>query len=86
MGNPVARIGDTSSHGGAITSGSGTVGVEGKPVARVGDSFLCPIHGPTSIVSGSPTWSVEGKAVARSGSACGCGAIIIGGATRTQTD
>ena len=37
MSYPVSKIGDTSDHGGAIITGSGSFEVEGIPVARVGD-------------------------------------------------
>ena len=83
MANAVARKGDTSSHGGAITTGAAKCIVEGQPVARVGDILACPIHGPNPIVTGAAKWSVEGHAVARTGSTTACGATIIGGATKT---
>ena len=84
MANPIARLGDTANHGGAITSAASKTKVEGKFVARVGDTFNCAIHGPTTITTGSPRFNVEGNLVARSGSVCGCGAVIIGGATKTM--
>ena len=85
MGNPVARIGDGSTHGGVIVSSASKTIVEGKLVARVGDRHSCPIpgHGVTDITTGSPQFSAEGALVARSGSLTGCGAVIIGGATKT---
>lgn len=86
MGNPVARLGDTSDHGGAITTSAAITTVEGQLAARVGDILACPLHGPSPIVTGSATVTVEGAALARSGSVCSCGATIIGGATRTTTD
>ena len=85
MANPVARLGDSSSHGGVIiTSASKTI-VEGKLVARVGDSHSCPVpgHGVTPIVTGSPQFTAEGALVARTSSLTGCGALIIGGAQKT---
>lgn len=85
--NPVARIGDGSDHGGVIVS-SGNTPVEGPKVARVGDLHSCPIpfHGVTPILTGSPRYTEGGQKVARSGSVCGCGAIIIGGATKTTCE
>ncbi|WP_083196724.1 PAAR domain-containing protein [Rhizobium sp. AC27/96] len=83
MANPVARFGDTSSHGGSITSSASKTGVEGKLVARVGDTLSCPIHGPNPILTGSPKFTAEGAQVARSGSVTACGAVIVGGATKT---
>ena len=85
MSQPIARRGDGSSHGGIIVSGASRTLCEGKPIARVGDSHVCPIegHGTTPIVSGSPKFIVEGRQVARTGSVTGCGASIIGGAARS---
>jgi uncharacterized Zn-binding protein involved in type VI secretion len=83
MANPIARLGDTSSHGGTITTSAARTKVEGHLVARVGDTLNCPIHGPNAITTGSPKFSVEGALVARSGSVTVCGAVIIGGAAKT---
>jgi uncharacterized Zn-binding protein involved in type VI secretion len=87
MGNAVARLNDTSSHGGTIISAAAKTKVEGQMVARVGDMHSCPIpgHGVTPILTGSPKFKCEGAAVARTGSTTGCGAVIIGGATKTVT-
>jgi uncharacterized Zn-binding protein involved in type VI secretion len=62
--------------------------VEGKLVARKGDFHSCPIplHGVTAIQDGSPRFKCEGAEVARSGSVAGCGAVIIGGATKTTCE
>lgn len=84
MANPIARLGDTSSHGGAITTSAAHTVIEGQLVARVGDTLACPIHGANPIMTGSPKFSIEGKLVARSGSVTACGAVIIGGAAKTS--
>jgi uncharacterized Zn-binding protein involved in type VI secretion len=83
MGNPVARINDTSSHGGLIITSAQNTICEGKLVATVTDILNCPIHGPNPIVTGSPQFITEGQKVARTTSLTQCGAIIIGGATNT---
>ena len=85
MANPVARLGDASSHGGHIITAASRTLVEGKLVARRGDLHLCPLpgHGVTPIVTGSPQFKAEGAEVARTSSVCACGAVIIGGATKT---
>jgi uncharacterized Zn-binding protein involved in type VI secretion len=87
MGNPVARLGDTSSHGGTIITAASKTKVEGQFIARVGDLHSCPVpfHGVTPIISGAAQFTCEGAAVARTGSMTGCGATIIGGATKTVT-
>lgn len=85
MGTAVARLGDSSSHGGTIISSASKMTVEGKLVARVTDLHSCPIpgHGITAIMTGSPRFICEGQQVARTGSVTGCGASIIGGASKT---
>lgn len=75
----VARLGDTSSHGGAIVTASENVLVNGMGVARVGDTLSCPIHGPQPIVEGLLTMLVNGVPVARVGDAAACGAVIASG-------
>ena len=80
MSNPVARLGDTSSHGGTIVSVTTTrTYCNGILVARLGDMHACPIpgHGTTPLVS-SPdsTISAEGHVLATVGSVAGCGAVI----------
>jgi len=88
MGMPVARLADSSSHGGTIISAAAKSKCEGAMIARVGDLHSCPIrgHGITPIETGSPAFKCEGALVARSGSVCGCGAVIIGGALKTVGD
>lgn len=75
----VARVGDATDHGGTIVSGSPDVNANGIPVARVGDSHVCPIHGTNSITSGSPDVNANGIPVARIGDSTECGATIVTG-------
>lgn len=85
MANAVARIDDSSDHGGTIITSRARTFVEGKLVAAVSDLHSCPLpfHSVTPIVTGSAQFTAEGAHVARTGSVCGCGAVIIGGATKT---
>lgn len=80
---PIARLGDTSTHGGSIVTSASRTYAEGQLIARVGDMLACPIHGLNPIVSGSPDHFVEGQSCARTSSTTACGASIIGGASRT---
>ena len=82
----VARLGDTSSHGGSIISSASVTKVNGILVARVGDSHSCPIpgHGVTSILTGSSNFRCEGSITAVVGSVCGCGAVINSGSPDTN--
>lgn len=81
MARPQARLGDTSSHGGTVITGSITTIVNGRPVARMGDLHVCPIpgHGVTPIVSGSLDTATDGRPNARVGDTAGCGAVIVTG-------
>jgi uncharacterized Zn-binding protein involved in type VI secretion len=80
----VARLGDTSDHGGVIITASSTVFADGIKVAAVGDLHSCPIpgHGITAITNGSGRFFAEGDVVAVVGSVCGCGARINTGSAR----
>ncbi len=82
----VARYGDPGSHGGTIVTASETVSCEGKKVARKGDTYACPVHGPNPIVQGSSKQSIEGAEVARIGDKTACGAEIVSGATLTADE
>lgn len=75
----VARMGDSGSHGGTIVTGSDTGTADGQKIARVGDSYACPIHGANPIVTGSGSYSLDDRKVARLGDATACGAVITSG-------
>jgi uncharacterized Zn-binding protein involved in type VI secretion len=81
----VARLGDSSDHGGSIISSATLTKVDGILVARVGDLHSCPLpgHGVTAITSGSNHFTCEGAVVAVVGSVCGCGATISAGSGDT---
>lgn len=76
-----ARLGDMSSHGGTVITGSVTTVVNSRPVARMCDLHVCPIpgHGVTPIVSGSLNTATDGRPNARVGDMAGCGAVIVTG-------
>ncbi len=79
----IARLGDSSSHGGSIITCSAVTKTEGVLTARVGDLHTCPIpgHGVTKIVNGSGNFKTEGKITAVYGSRAGCGAVITPSST-----
>lgn len=79
---PVARIGDSGSHGGSIVSGCATTRSDGPQVARVGDTYACPLHGPNPIAAGSSIMKIEGQRVARIGDPTACGAAITSGSPK----
>jgi uncharacterized Zn-binding protein involved in type VI secretion len=79
----IIRLGDTSTHGGAMVTSARKSMAEGKLICRVGDTLNCPIHGPNPVVEGSPNSLCEGPKVARQGDHTACGAALISGATKT---
>lgn len=82
----IIRIGDTGSHGGSVTTGSPDTFANGLAVARVGDTYSCPIHGANPIATGSPDTTANGQAVARVGDTTTCGATLQGGSSNTEAN
>lgn len=82
----VCRLGDTSDHGGAITSASPDTYCNGIRVARLSDSFACPIHGGQTIVTASGTTFVNLLGVARIGDLISCGATLTSGSPDVWAD
>ncbi|MBB4042015.1 putative Zn-binding protein involved in type VI secretion [Microvirga flocculans] len=82
----IVRKGDTGTHGGQVGTGASRWRCEGAPIARVGDIYLCPEHGPNPIETGSTKWRCEGAPIARHGDVTACGAVLISGAQRWQCD
>jgi uncharacterized Zn-binding protein involved in type VI secretion len=82
MGQPAARVGDTTMHGGTITGpGAPNVMIGGMPAARVGDMHVCPMLNPGvpppphvggPIQLGSMTVKIGGMQAARQGDMCVC--------------
>jgi uncharacterized Zn-binding protein involved in type VI secretion len=79
MSTPTTRIGDLTSHGGVIITGSDNCRADGIPVSRIADLHACPIHGVNVIVTGSPNHRVNSRDTSRIGSLCACGAVVITG-------
>ncbi len=75
----IVRIGDKTTHGGIVLTGSATMKFGGIGVARKGDKVLCPKegHGITTIVEGNPNYLDQGVPVAFHGHKCGCGCTLI---------
>ncbi|MYN02902.1 PAAR domain-containing protein [Pseudoduganella sp. DS3] len=78
MSRPVIRVGDKTSHGGEVLTGSSAFVLDGKGVARLGDTVSCPLHpSETTINSGSETYITDGRPTARDGDTTACGATLI---------
>ena len=82
----ICRLGDTSTHGGAIVTSAAKTYYEDKLAARIGDILNCPIHGPNPIVEGSSKQVVEGSPLARQGDHTACGAALISGCTKSEDE
>lgn len=76
MGQPAARLGDTTSHGTALAPGPGcpTVLIGGQPAWRIAsDTHVCPLvdgvkpHVGGVVASGSTTVLIGGLPAARQG-------------------
>ncbi|MGH8083937.1 MAG: PAAR domain-containing protein [Lysobacter sp.] len=70
-------VGDTTSGGGAVVSGSPFTDIDGQPAARKGDKVICGTHGPTTIATGDPTLIIDGEPQAMHGDGCACGCKLI---------
>lgn len=88
MGQKFVLVGDIGTdHDGfpptPVIAGSGTVIMDGKPVARVGDPLephdkpKHPPH-PRAIAQGSSTILIDGKSAALTGHSVDCGGVVIG--------
>ncbi|WP_246606467.1 PAAR domain-containing protein [Novilysobacter antarcticus] len=71
-------IGDPTSGGGQVITGSPFTDIDGKPVARVTDQATCPTHkGSFPIVDGDTTTLIDGQPVAVHGSGLACGCKVL---------
>ena len=77
MPGPVIRLGDKTTHGGAVIEASMHSDTGGLPIARIGDKTVCPLHGIVPIVTGDASMIVDGMPVARTGDLTACGAMLI---------
>ena len=75
----VACVGDTSTHGGSITTSGqdGTLTVGGLPVAVDGCQFNCPSHGARTVSAVITKTTQNGKLLITQDALVSCGAKII---------
>ena len=75
----IIRVGDATSHGGQVVTGSAVSKVMERAVARQGDECTCPIQGHQNcvIAEGDPTFIVDGKPAAFDGHKTSCGATLL---------
>lgn len=84
----VARLNDTSDHGGTIISASSDVKANGLGVARQGDMHQCPIsgHGTTPLTPITTKTKANGKLIITVGAKAGCGATIVTGSPNVKAE
>jgi uncharacterized Zn-binding protein involved in type VI secretion len=82
----VARLNDTSTHGGQIVTASPDVIVNGRGCARDGDQLDCPIHGRQPITAITSKTFVNGRLVVTVGATAACGATISTGSDNVDWD
>lgn len=84
----VARLGDTSDHGGSIISASSDTNANGRGIARAGDMHSCPIrgHGTTPLTPITTRTFVNGRLVITVGARAGCGAVIVSGSPNDNAE
>lgn len=75
-------VGDKTSHGGFVLTGSSQINIDGKSVARKYDLVSCPAHGLNNISEGDENHCDNGLAIALEGHRCACGAILISAGSR----
>lgn len=75
----VIRLGDSTSHGGAVVSATSRYTIGDIAVARLGDKCTCPMIGHSScvIVEGDSNWTIDGIPVALEGHKTSCGAVLL---------
>ncbi len=89
MGQPAARAGDSTAHGGVIAAGAPTVFIGKMPAARLGDPHVCPMVNPgpvphvgMPIAKGSTGVNICGMPAARVGDMAPCSGppdtIVVG--------
>lgn len=82
----ILRLTDPGSHGGVVCSSASRSWAEGKLIARIGDTYCCPIHGPNPIATGCVRTWAENRLIAFNGSIASCGAVMIATAIRTEVE
>jgi len=93
MALQIIVVGDMTSHGGRVISGSDTHSIGDKPIARLFDLVDCPQkypdgrpHGINKIIEAHPTFTIGGERVALHGHHTECGCTLIGSATASIGD
>jgi len=86
-------VGDQTSHGGKVITGSQLHTIGNERIARLNDLVDCPqkypdgrSHGINKIIEAHPTVTIGGERVALHGHKTECGCALIGSSTTTVED
>ena len=76
--NNIALLGDTSTHGGALTTTNqdGRLLTAGIAVCANGCTLACPIHGNRIVTAITTRSFVNGRLIVTAGAIASCGAVI----------
>ncbi|RFB74273.1 MULTISPECIES: PAAR domain-containing protein [unclassified Herbaspirillum] len=77
MSRSICCQGDLLDHGGTVIVVSGTLNIDGRRNARIGDTVLCSKHGVNLIVQGDGSLMDEGVPVVLHGHLCACGCRVM---------
>jgi uncharacterized Zn-binding protein involved in type VI secretion len=93
MALQIILLGDLTSHGGRVITGSKIHTIGGKRIARLHDLVDCPEtypdgrpHGVNKIVEAHPTFTIDGERVALHGHHTECGCTLSGSTTASIGD
>lgn len=78
-------VGDSTSHGGMVLTGSPHITLNGRAAARKGDRVSCPLCGDNLIAEGNPSICDAGQPMAFHGHKTACGATLIASSNSTET-
>lgn len=86
-------VGDRTSHGGRVVSGSSVHLIGARGIARLFDLVECPQHypdgrphGTNKIIDAHPTFTIDGQRVALHGHRTECGCTLIGSCSASIGD
>ncbi|CAL8477873.1 PAAR domain-containing protein [Caballeronia novacaledonica] len=86
-------VGDATSHGGKVITGSETHTIGDKPIARLHDLVDCPEkypdgrpHGLNKIIEADPSFIIGDRPVALHGHRTECGCTLIGSVSAAVGD
>jgi uncharacterized Zn-binding protein involved in type VI secretion len=77
MTRPISREGDDTSHGGKVIHVTGTLSIDGRRNARVGDIVSCPKHSDNQITDPGGTMLDKGIPVVLHGCRSECGSVLV---------